>query len=284
MINRKLRGAFKISLIYFLAGCVWIISSDTALGILIPDRGKYAAFQTYKGWVFILISAILLFILLYNELRKRDIIESDLNNNINEKKVLLNEVHHRVKNNLNAIISLLYLENSKAKSSDSKEMIETLTGRIYSMALVHELIYKSENFKGISLKDYIPRLVLSISEAYTSKKDIIKIKYNIDNTVLDLTRAIPLGILMNEVINNSFKHAYPDQREGTISVEFKHEGNRYFLIIADDGTGFDDRNLRYMEVASGLELVKLLVNQLSGEINIVSQTGTKYSINLPAGN
>ncbi|PKL15390.1 MAG: hypothetical protein CVV49_21350 [Spirochaetae bacterium HGW-Spirochaetae-5] len=104
MVNRKLYGALKISAIYLIAGCIWIISSDTILKLLIPDADEYAVYQTYKGWTFILSSAVLLFTLLYSEFKKRDMIESDLIKNLHEKKILLNEIHHRVKNNQRQVL------------------------------------------------------------------------------------------------------------------------------------------------------------------------------------
>ncbi len=282
MVNRKLTGALKISLIYFLAGCVWIFSSDAILEIFIPDMEKYAAFQTYKGWIFILVSAILLFFLLYKELTKRDIIESDLNKNLHEKRVLLNEVHHRVNNNLNSIISLLYLENSKAESPDSKEIIETLSGRIYSMSLVHEHLYRSADFKSISLKDYIPILVSHIKEVYNSNGDRIKVDYNIGDTVLDITKAIPFGILLNEIINNSFKHAFPGSMEGSITINVKQDNSICQLSVCDDGIGAPDMMELIPGKRHGIELINLLVKQLSGEISTTGINGFRYIIIFPA--
>jgi two-component sensor histidine kinase len=227
------------------------------------------------------VSAILLFFLLYRELTKRDLIESDLKKSLNEKKVLLNEVHHRVKNNLNSIISLLYLENLKAKSQDSKEIIETLSGRIYSMALVHEHLYKSEDFKEISLKDYIPGLAAYIKRMYPLMEKRIDVSCNVDDTLLDITKAIPLGILLNEIINNSFKHAFPFTAAGTISIEVRMDNNMCRLTIGDDGIGISDKPENPSAGSHGLELIRLLVNQLSGEINSVSASGLKYCIVFP---
>jgi len=282
MINGKFYGAVKISVIYFVAGCIWIISSDKILEILIPGRDEYADFQTYKGWVFILASAILLFFLLYKELKKRDIIEADLNKNLHEKRLLLNEVHHRVNNNLNSIISLLYLENSKTESPDSIAIIETLSGRIYSMSLVHEHLYKSQDFMNIHLKDYIPALVSYIMGMYPFKKNSIKLIFNIDDTVLDITKAIPFGILLNEIVSNSFKHAFPDSMEGSISIDVKNDNNKCRLIVGDDGIGFPDLDERCSDKSHGIELICLLVKQLSGEISSSGTDGLKYNIVFPA--
>jgi two-component sensor histidine kinase len=278
MIKGKLYGALKISVIYFFTGCIWIISSDKILEILIPGKEEYADFQTYKGWIFILTSAILLFILLYNELKKRDVIEADLNKNIDEKRVLLNEVHHRVKNNLNSIISFLYLENSKAESPESAAIIEALSGRIYSMSLVHEHLYKSENFINISLKKYIPGLVSYIKGMYPIKEKNIKLFYNIDDTVLDITKAIPFGILLNEIVSNSYKHAFPGQTEGGIFIEVKTINNECITEVGDDGIGIPDMSEINSARGHGIELMELLVKQLSGVCTMSGDCGLKYRI------
>jgi two-component sensor histidine kinase len=281
MVNKKIYGALKISVIYFVAGCIWIFSSDTILEILIPDRGEYAVFQTYKGWIFILISSILLFFLLYKELKKRDVIESNLIENLQEKRVLLNEVHHRVNNNLNSIISLLYLENSKAESPDSKQIIETLTGRIYSMALVHEQLYKSKDFKNISVNDYIPVLVSYIKGMHPAAGDEIKINYRIGEMALDITKAIPFGMLLNEIISNSFKHAFPGSRGGKITIDVKEENNKCLMAVCDNGIGIPDITKLITEESHGVELIRLLVKQLSGEISSTGSDGLKYNIVFP---
>lgn len=281
MVNKKIYGALKISVIYFIAGCIWIFSSDTILKIFIPDREEYAVFQTYKGWIFILISSILLFFLLYKELKKRDVVESDLIENLHEKRVLLNEVHHRVNNNLNSIISLLYLENSKAESPDSKQIIGTLTGRIYSMALVHEQLYKSKDFKNISLNDYIPVLVSYIQGMHPSTEDGIKINYRIGEIALDITKAIPFGLLLNEIISNSLRHAFPGTDGGSISIDVKQENNKCMMTVCDDGIGIPDITKLIPDESHGLELIYLLVKQLSGEISSTGTDGLKYNIVFP---
>lgn len=279
MINRKLYGTIKITLIYFMGGFIWILSSDAVLKILIPDRDKYAAFQTYKGWIFILISSIFLFFLLYRELKKRDIIESNLKKNLKEKRILLNEIHHRVKNNLNSIISLLYLENSRAESSDSRKIIKTLSGRIYSMALVHEKLYQSENFSGIRLKEYIPELCSHITDLYPDLKNKIKTDFNIDDSFLDIIKGIPFGILVNEIINNSCKHAFHGTENNAISVTIRKDGLNLLATIEDNGIGI--RKSDNTDATQGFELMRLLVKQLAGTITRTSVKGLKYSITFP---
>lgn len=276
MVNRKLRGALKISLIYFIAGCLWIISSDTILKIFVHDGDQYAVYQTYKGWAFILSSAVLLFVLLYSELKKRDIIESVLIKSLREKKVLLNEVHHRVKNNLNTIISLLYIEAGRARAAESLGIIETLSGRIFSMALVHDFLYKSPDFKEIFLKDYIPELAENIRKKSPAAEGI-EIKYNIDNTALGITQAIPVGLMLNEIVDNSIRHAFTGIKSGLIIVDVREQGGRCFLDLSDNGNGGSDTSPN----GPGVELVQMLVKQLSGEISIDRSAGFKYQISFP---
>jgi len=280
MVNKKFYGAIKITLIYFLSGCIWIFSSDTILKIIIPDSDEYAALQTYKGWVFILISSIFLFYLFYRELKRRDIIESDLNKNLKENKLLLNEVHHRVKNNLNSIISLLYLENLRAETAESKKVTHTLSEKIYSMALVHEKLYQSGNFSGMRIKDYIPELCSHIIDSFPDLKDKVKRYYNIDDSFLDIKKGIPFGILINEIIINACKHAFPGIYTGSISININKVRHNLIAEIADNGIGISEPET-ITDYTQGFELMKLLVKQLSGTISRTGVKGLQYCIIFP---
>jgi two-component sensor histidine kinase len=281
MKKRKLYSTLKISFIYLLAGCIWIAASDNVLEIFVPDKESYALLQTYKGWFFIVISSALIFYLLYKELKIRDKIEESLNRTIVDKKNLLNEIHHRVNNNLNSIISLLYLEKEKTDSIESQKIIETLSGRIYTMSLVHENLYKSDNFSQIYLNNYIPELLSYIKKQQNKKADHISLSCDIDNTSLNISKAIPFGMMIYEIINNSFKHGFPENWSGKITITVKSFSNICHIRIEDNGIGIpEDNNLS--ENGHGLELIKLLAGQLSGQIEQISGNGLKYTIKFPA--
>jgi two-component sensor histidine kinase len=172
------------------------------------------------------------------------------------------------------------MENSRAETPDSKNIIQALSGRIHSMALVHEKLYQSENFSGIRLKEYIPELCSHITDLYPDLKNKIKTDFNIDDSFLDIIKGIPFGILMNEIISNSCKHAFPGKESGTITVNISKEGYNLLVTVEDDGIGIDaEENMT--DKTQGLELIRLLVNQLGGTITRTSVKGLKYSITFP---
>jgi len=280
MKKKKIYSALKISLIYLLAGCIWIIASDNVLEFFVQERESYALFQTYKGWFFIIISSSLIFYLLYKELKIRDKIEDSLNKNLLDKKNLLNEIHHRVNNNLNSIISLLYLEKEKTGNIESHKIIETLSGRIYSMSLVHENLYKSDNFSQIYLKNYIPELILYIKKHQPEKTVNISVSCEIDNSSLNISKAIPFGILMYEIINNSYQHAFPDNSGGKITIIIKSSSNICHVRIEDNGIGITE-DKKISENGQGMELIKLLAGQLTGQIEQNCLNGLQYTIKFP---
>ncbi|PKL15391.1 MAG: hypothetical protein CVV49_21355 [Spirochaetae bacterium HGW-Spirochaetae-5] len=160
-------------------------------------------------------------------------------------------------------------------------MIETLSGRIFSMALVHEHLYKTADFKEINLKIYIPELIDSIRKNFSLNEDMVEIKYNMDETALDITKAIPVGILLNEIISNSFKHAFPDSKQGIITVDVKQERGRCMLTVGDNGAGDGKAAGKYPGDGPGIELIKMLVKQLSGELICDNSYGYKYFIVFP---
>lgn len=276
MKKRKFYSALKISLIYLLAGCAWIAASDNILKFFVPDKENYALFQTYKGWFFIVISSSLIFYLLYKELKIRDKIEDSLSRNLLDKKNLLNEIHHRVNNNLNSIIALLYMEKEKTENIESHRVIETLSGRIYSMALVHENLYKSDNFSRIYLSSYIPELISYIKSHNPGKADKIIITTSIDNTSLNISKAIPFGLLVYEILNNSFKHGFPDNSDGKIFINIASSSDICNVHLEDNGIGIPED-----KEGQGLELIKLLAGQLSGQIEQICLNGLKYTIKFP---
>jgi two-component sensor histidine kinase len=149
------------------------------------------------------------------------------------------------------------------------------------MSLVHEHLYKTADFKEINLKKYIPELIDNIKGNFLLNEDKVEVKYNINETALDITKAIPVGILLNEIISNSFKHAFPDSKEGTVTVDVKQDNGRCLLTVGDNGIGGKNASEKYHGDGSGIELIKMLVNQLSGEINCDYTAGYKYEIIFP---
>lgn len=205
--------------------------------------------------------------------------EPDKNNS--KEKNLLKEIHHRVKNNLNVIIGLLELQSQNIEDLSVKEMFRESINRIRSMAIIHEYLYRSDNQSKIDLSVYIESLADNLLLVYAENKRELLINYSLDNLLVDFDIAIPIGLIVNEVVTNSIKHAFFDKEKGRIDITLEKKDHNINLIIKDDGIGipvnFDIENNKTL----GLQLVKLLVNQLNGKYKIYREEGTTVQIVIP---
>lgn len=201
---------------------------------------------------------------------------------LKEKEILLKEVHHRVKNNLQIIYSLLRIQSRQVKDPQVAGIFLESQNRIKSIALIHEKLYRSEDFLKIELSQYIPNLVASLFSSYAIHADLVQFKTSVDGVSLDIDTAIPCGLIINELISNALKYAFSKTEAGEIYVEFrKHETGQISLICRDNGIGipkeFDLHNSRSL----GLTLVKDLVEQLEGSMTIDRCSGTTFEITFP---
>lgn len=211
--------------------------------------------------------------------RKRS--EEQIRSSLLEKETLLREIHHRVKNNMQVISSLLRLQSKYIKDKDDIEIFKDSQNRISSMALVHEKLYQSGDFTKIDFNVYSKDLVKSIFLFYGAISSRIVPTIKVENVSLGIDSAIPCGLIINELVTNSLKHAFPDGRKGDIKISMERTGeNEFELVVSDNGTGiaqgidFDNSN------SLGLHLVKILAqNQLNGEIILNRDHGTEIKIN-----
>jgi two-component sensor histidine kinase len=203
-----------------------------------------------------------------------------LQNSNKEKAVLLKEVHHRVKNNLQIITSLLNLQARGIEDERTRDLFEMSLNRIQSMATVHELLYQSENFSKINYQKYLKTLVFPLLVSMKGMENNIDLRLDIEEIELNINTAIPLGLLINEILTNSLKHGIVGENQGIIYITLcKIEGDHYELLIGDDGVGFDE-DLNDASVDTlGLQLIVSLSDQLSGTlIRDRSRKGTHYII------
>lgn len=194
------------------------------------------------------------------------------------EEVRKKEIHHRIKNNLQVISSLLDLESDKFKDRDVIEAFRESQNRVISMALIHEELYKSEGMQSVDFSDYLVRLVNELSYSYSTDEEKIKVKMNVDVIYLDMDTAIPLGLMANEIVSNSFKHAFLPGEEGEIYVDLSFDAKKITLILADNGIGFP-AEINFKETDSlGLQLVTTLIAQIDGAIELERGIGTKFRI------
>ncbi|MTK64564.1 MAG: PAS domain S-box protein [Methanobacterium sp.] len=212
------------------------------------------------------------------DVTERKQMEIKLKNSLKEKEMLLKEIHHRVKNNLMIISSLLSLQTDYIKDKTSKDIFIESQNRARSMALIHEKLYQSTDLKRINFGEYIKNLTSELFYTYRVGNIGVDIHYNIQDLKLDINTAIPLGLIANELITNSLKYAFVDSDEGIINIEFRKVDHNYVFIIKDNGVGlpegFDFKNTDSL----GLQLVNNLSEQIDAEIELNTGEGTEFKI------
>ena len=215
----------------------------------------------------------------HTDLTRQKQAEEQLKASLKEKETLLQEVHHRVKNNMQVISSLLKLQANTIEDSQIKDVLKESQGRIFAMSAVHETLHGSENLSEIDLKSYLSKITTSVFQTYSIDHFKAKLKSDIDNVPISINHAYPLGLIINELISNSLKYAFPDEREGEITVSMKKLHQELELIVKDDGIGIPDEIDWSKSSTLGLKLVRTLVeNQLDGSIDMESNSGTKFTI------
>jgi len=197
---------------------------------------------------------------------------------LQEKELLLREIHHRVKNNLQIISSLLNLQIPYIKDNESIEFFKESQNRVKSISMVHEKLYQSKNIDKIEFGEYISNIVTNLFQTYDVNQDIIEYNSCLDNIKLNIETSIPCGLIITELVTNSIKHAFLDGKKGKIWVKLQSEGEKYNLIIKDNGIGFpEDLDFRNTE-SLGLQLVALLVDQVDGSVELNRGNGTEFEI------
>ena len=200
---------------------------------------------------------------------------------LKEKETLLREIHHRVKNNLAVVSSLLGLQ-AKNKDPGVRALFEDSQQRVKSMALVHEKLYQTRDVSAIDFEDYIKAIVAEIISLYRVDTRVITTEISIENVELDLEMAIPCGLLINELLTNAFKYAFPDNRNGRLLIRFTRVEGIYTLTIKDNGVGLPAGFAERESSTLGLELVNVLAGQLGGSLRITSDHGTEATVTFKA--
>ena len=198
-----------------------------------------------------------------------------------EKDILLREIHHRVKNNLQIISSILNLQEETLYNEGDKSIFKACENRISSMALVHDHLYHSDNLARIDVRDYISALTGTILDSYYISPEQMHIQYDIDEIYLNIDQAIPCGLILTELITNSMKHALLPEKEsgGEIGITIKQTEKKIKMEISDNGPGFED-DFNWREADSlGLKLVDALAGQLEADIEVKSTEGTQWILN-----
>ena len=216
--------------------------------------------------------------------RKR--VEEQLNASLKEKEVLLKEIHHRVKNNMQVISSLLNLQSGRIKNQEILEMFKESQDRIRSMSLIHERLYQSADLAKIDFSHYIQNLAKHLFQSYRIDPEAVVLKTNVKDVSLDINKAIPCGLIINELVSNSLKYAFPQVKEidekiaekGAIDIQLMTDDGKVTLLVKDNGVGLpSDLDIETAD-SFGLQLVTTLVAQLNGKIDIKRKPGATFKI------
>ena len=214
------------------------------------------------------------------ELRPRDQ-EQQLRGSLAEKEALLKEIHHRVKNNLQIIASLLDMQSEFLDQADSRNVLLEMKTRVRSIAAIHELLYTAADFSRIEFRRFVEKLAQDVIAVHRQHATQVRIELHAESVLLDMAQAVPCGLIVNELLTNALKHAFPDGRPGKINVSFGSDKTNWRLEVADDGIGLaadiDPGNVSSM----GFHLIQLLAQQLGGSLDVIRAAGTRFVISFP---
>ncbi|MFW6291411.1 MAG: sensor histidine kinase [Spirochaetota bacterium] len=205
--------------------------------------------------------------------------EQKLEQAIAGRDTLLREIHHRVKNNLQTISSLMNIRMLSSDDPGLQTALREMTDRVHAMGLLHRMLYETDDFEAVDLRSYTQMLSRQVWSSHSSSRARVAITVESDPLMVDLDTALPFGLLLNEAITNSLKHAFPDSRAGRVSVSVKADDEQVRLTIADDGVGMGTTNSP--SAGMGTRMIRILACQLDGEASFVNGVGTTVNVRFP---
>ena len=217
----------------------------------------------------------------FNDVTERVRHDQELNDNLKQKELLLTEIHHRVKNNLAIVSSLLQLQQLYTQDEQVKTMLMESQGRLRSMSLVHEILYRNGDFSKISFDKYLNEIGHYLKDTFAKPEQEILFEISTDDCSLEITKAIPCGLIVNEIVTNAFKYAFNGRSGGIIVISLKLQGDYYLLEVCDDGPGLPE-GVNWVESKTmGFTLVRTLSAQLKGALSIENKNGARVVLTFP---
>ncbi len=218
----------------------------------------------------------LVLFLLYRKIKTQ---KTEIESALKEKDILLREIHHRVKNNLQIISSVLSLQSRQSKDSNIQQAINEGRNRVRSMALIHQNLYQRENLTGVNVTHYLEKLVEELFHTYNINRDVIQLDLAIEEIDLDVDTMIPLGLIINELVSNSLKHAFDENENGQITISLREEHDNLVLKVMDDGKGVTEEEL-FKSNSFGNRLLRAFSQKLKAKYSIETRDGTKITMTI----
>lgn len=218
----------------------------------------------------------------FSLLNKAALANIELERRVQEKDILLGEIHHRVKNSLQVVSSLLSLEGARIQDATVIEMLQATQNRIRSMALIHQTLYQSKDFARVDFYAFLRSFVPTLIQSYSIHPERVMLSFHVAEVRLPIDAAIPCGLIVNELVSNALKHAFPGDRSGRIEIDFTHDCNRHAtLSVSDDGIGILEEFDYERSETLGIQLVYLLAGQLCGTVAVERREPTRFVIRFP---
>ncbi len=224
----------------------------------------------------LLVSAFSIFTLYKKQKSKNNIIQKQAAN----LEILMKEIHHRVKNNMQIVSSLLDLQSISIKDQHASDAVKEGKNRVQSMALIHQNLYSEDNLKGIKAKQYINNLLQNLCDSYNISNEKIKINSDIADLNLDVDTMIPIGLVLNELLTNSFKYAFNEQAKGVLDIQLKEQGNQLLLSVKDNGPGFPKEFDAKTAKSFGLRMIRAFAQKLKAAVEIKNDNGASVELSI----
>jgi PAS domain S-box-containing protein len=215
---------------------------------------------------------------IFRDVTDRKEAEKKVLQSLQEKEVLLREVHHRVKNNLQVISSMLSLQSRKIKGTPEADLLQESRSRIQTMAQIHESLYRSTDLRHVNLEDYITSISRNLFRMNKADASRVRLDIDIASVLLEIQQAIPCGMIINELLSNSLSHAFSKRKKGKINIHLFEEKDRFILSYEDNGIGFPEGFTPESSDTLGMKLVKTFVHQLRGDLEYESKDGVQFKI------
>jgi len=253
--------------------------------LALKDELNQSVIRGRNTWIAMLgLGLVALALLLFRIFSQNKLItaqKAELTAALDDKTVLLKEIHHRVKNNLQVISSLLGLQSRYVDDTVAQDVLKVSKSRVQSMALLHQKLYSNKDLKTVNVKLYFEDLIANLMSTYQIDDNKVKFEMGVQDLLLDIDTIVPIGLITNELLSNALKHAFTDQNQGQISVSLRDVDGMHRLIVRDNGKGLPFDTLPQKADSLGLQLIKSFTEKLDGHITIRNEEGATFQIDIP---